>query len=362
MINQPTNKMLPPRQAVVKSFARYLRAIKGGIPSEIEAQGGRYETFEKSNNEGSGAAGGWLVPQEYTTRFFKPLAERGIIYPRAEIVPMGTAVANGPMLDATTVQAAGTAPFFGGILAKWGWESNTLSNSESEPQFRQLTLNAWDLMLYAVASNQLLQDMPPDADAKLMSTFGRAAGWYAEWAFFNGFGAGAGMPLGILNAPCAYDVARAGAGAISVADIGNMSARLLPMSWENAVWACSPTALAKVCQVTGYVINQAREDERDLHVGYLLSRPLFVTDKLPALGTRGDLVLLDPSLYVVGDRMQAVVDVSDQAVVSGSSMFQRNQSMFRVWVRLDGKPMLNGRVTLPDAAGTVVSSVVVLAA
>lgn len=352
---------------VRRSFSGFLRAIKSGKPAEIEKQGGRYLAFEKSgNDELSGGAGGYLVPTEYTARFLKPLSERGFIYRRAHIVPMTTLTAKGPMLDATTAQTAGTPPWFGGVTGLWGSQAQTFTLSQSNPQFRELTLTAWDFLLYSIASNQLLADMGPEADERLMENFGQAAAWGAEYAFLNGAGAGTSMPLGMLNAPCCIDVARAGAGAIAVADVANMSGRLLPSGWMNAIWACNPSALAKIVQITSYQPNQHRSgsDMVSEHVGYLEQRPLFVTDKLPKLGTRGDLVLFDPSLYVIGDRMQVVIDISDQTWAGSVNLFQANMSMFRVWLRLDGKPMLNSTVKLTGNPGddtTTVSSVIALA-
>lgn len=348
-----------------KSFGGFLRAVRSGNPAEIEKQGGRYLAFEKANDELSGGAGGWLVPTEYTARFLKPLSERSFIYRRAHVIPMTTLTAKGPMLDATTAQAAGTPPWFGGVKGLWGSQAQTFTLSESNPQFRELTLTAWDFLLYSIASNQLLADMGPEADERLMENFGQAAAWGAEYAFLNGAGAGTSMPLGMLNAPCCINVARAGAGAISVADVAKMSGRLLPSGWMNAVWACNPSALEKVVQITSYQPNQHRSgsDLASEHVGYLEQRPLFVTDKLPKLGTRGDLMLFDPSLYVIGDRMQVVIDVSGETFAGAVNLFQANMSMFRVWLRLDGKPMLNDVVKLTGNPGddtTTVSSVVAL--
>lgn len=344
-----------------KSFAGFLRAVQKGDLHAIEKQGS-CRVISKGNDELSGGGGGYLVPREYTTRFLVPLAERSLVYPRATIIPMGTLEMVGPMLDATTVQSANIAPFFGGIVAKWGSQANTYVLSESEPQFREQTLHAWDLLLYAVASNQLLQDTSPEGDEKLLENFGKAAAWYADHAFFNGLGAGTSMPLGMLNAPCAIDVARAGANGITIADVAKMTAKMIPIGWENAVWACSPAALEKVTQITGFQANMDHNGPAGC-AGYLMSRPLFVSSKLPTLGVRGDLVFFDPSLYLVGDRMQVTIDVSEHAPISGGSMFAQNRSMFKVWLRMDGKPILNNFVTITDSASNAmtVSSVVVLA-
>jgi hypothetical protein len=79
---------------------------------------------------------------------------------------------------------------------------------------------------------------------------------------------------------------------------------------------------------------------------------------LPALCTRGDLLLIDPGYYVIGDRGpnpggDLEVSVSDVA------SFLKNQLTIRVVQRVDGQPWLNGPITLADAA-TQVSPFVVL--
>lgn len=342
---------------IERSFGNLLRAIHSGTIDDIAHQGGRSVVVSKSaNDELSGSQGGYIVPTEYTDKLLFGLAEKSIIYPRALVIGMGSSETRGPMLDATTLQAAGTTPFFGGLNFSWGVDgTNTLTNSQTEPAFRELTLRAWDLIGYGVMSNQVLADMTPASESRLINTFAAAAAWYADYAFLRGVGAGGSMPLGMLNAPCAYDVSRAGAGTISQADTANMTARMLPMSWGTAIWICSPTALAKVEQITGWNANFSKNDDGLDCAGYLQDRPLFVSEKLPAVGTRGDLIFVDPTLYVIGDRMQVVVDISGQV----PGYFQSNRSVYKVWLRMDGKPMLNGQVRLADGA-TLASSVVVL--
>ena len=81
--------------------------------------------------------------------------------------------------------------------------------------------------------------------------------------------------------------------------------------------------------------------------GFLFGRPVFVSEKVPAYGTKGDLSLLDPSLYVIGDRMQLEVAASEHV------NFLKNQMTWRVVERVDGQPWLEKAVTLADGASTV---------
>lgn len=342
-----------------KTFRGFCKAIQS---KDYEA----LHTVYKALNEIGGAAGGYIVPLDWSWDLLRPLSEQSIIYPRATVVEMTSAETLCPYIDATTVQAANTAPFFGGISMGWGPQKATLATNEAaEPTWRQMSMRAWDLFGYALISNQMLADMGPLGEAKLVDLFGKAAAWYAEWAWFNGAGAAFSLPLGILNAPCAIAYSRAGGGHIAQSDVVGMAARLMPQCWMNAIWCVSVSAIGDLAKVTGFTLNEWPYGDAKGIIGFLLGHPVYVTDKLPKLGTAGDLVLFDPSMYAIGDRQQVVVDISEHAPYSTSSAFQRNQSMFRVWYRGDGKPMLDGVVSLPDGSGagntgcTTVSCIVV---
>jgi HK97 family phage major capsid protein len=351
-----------------KSFPGFLKAVRDRDHRTLERvygtgyDGSARQVTKAPMNLASGAAGGYLVPQEYTAKLLQVISEESFIFPRADVVPFDVDTVNVPRVDVETVPAAaGTSPFFGGGPYTRGSEQ---APAETEPKFRSLTLKAWDLIGYAVVSNQFLADTGPTGEEYLINLLGKAAAWQAEYAFLQGKGAGDTMPLGILNSPATLAIAaRATAGHIKLADVVTMTASLMPGSWDRAVWATHPTCLADIQQLgpagggVSYVINvdTSAGPSKPRPVGMLSARPLFVTEKLPALGTRGDLVLFDPYRYVIGLRQQVLVDVSTQA----GSLFATNQTAFRVWLRLDGKPQLSSTVTLQDTS-TVVSPFVLI--
>lgn len=369
---------LTPRR---KSFVDFLNQVRGADPRNprgdsytcrtvLEKHYGAGQVEKAAMSETSGMVGGYLVPTDYTDKLLFTIAEESFIYPRATVIPMYSAELQAPRIDAETAPAVtGISSLLGSIQFKWGMEQ---APAETEPTFRQATFHAWDLLGYCTVSNQWLQDAGaiqptsesprPEADPLLKAEdylirlFGRAAAWYAEYAFLQGMGAGQRMPLGILKAPGSFLVNRAGANAIAIADIVGMTSALLPYSWSRAIWATSPTALAQIQQLTQYFINV---DLGDMHkmrpkpCGLLSTMPLFITDKLPALGGKGDLVLFDPSLYIIAQRMQVVVDVSPD------DKFATNQTVYRIWLRLDGMPINSSTITLQDTT-TKVSPFVVL--
>lgn len=377
-----------------KSFAGFLSLIRGAyggqdsylcqkaleheyrtgyVTIEKGAEGSVWRPIQKAAMSVlSGGTGGYLLPMDFSDALLEVISEHCFIYPRANVIPMFSAELQAPRFDVETAPTAnGVSPLFGGVQFRWGVERNP---TQTEPTFRMNNYYAWDLMGDAVVSNQWLQDAGaiqsteqsprPEASQQLKAEhylirmFGQAAAWSAEWAFLRGAGTALQMPLGVVNSPARYLVARAGAGAIAIADVANMAARLLPRSWNTSVWACHPLAIAQLLQISSYQISHNPElphDGRARPAGYLANLPLFVTDKLPPLGQRGDLVLFDPALYTVAQRMEVVVDVSPDV------LFQTNQTVYRIWMRIDGKPALSGTVTLPDTS-TVVSPYVVLEA
>jgi HK97 family phage major capsid protein len=265
-----------------------------------------------------------------------------------------------PYWNVDTIPASGVSPFFGTATAKWGFEPTP--SEVAEPKFNRCDLQAWDLMATAIISNQELADMGDEGESAFKKGLMKLLAWTAEFAFLRGGGVADKMPLGILNAPCTSTIARQTTATITIQDIANMTGTLLPYSWVNAIWACSPTALTKIQQLSSYYINLQIDNKADDKLmrraaGMLSTFPLFVTEKLPSVGGRGDLILFDPTMYVIGKTLDMTVDFS----ADDPTVWTKQQSMFRIAYRLDGKPIYNSIITLQDTT-TKVSPFVALGA
>lgn len=356
--------------------------VQGGVsdsygPENFEAEHG-FTTLSKAKHvgikglngevrktalaEASGVTGGYIVPPQFMNELLTIAAEDSFIEPRAKVVPMNTRTVTWPMLDITTVQASGTTPYFGGILAQWQPEAATIN--ESEPTFRQSEWTAWDLVLYTVASNQLLQDNGVNLDALLTQLFAQAVTWYKEYAFLQGKGAGSSMPLGIINAPATYVQNRGTPNAFKLADAAAMLSHLQIRSWEDACWIMHQSVIPQLIQMVDnsssnrlvwmnpVMPGQEGPAASKLPQAFLNGLPIYFTEKVPSLGNKGDVMLVDWSRYVIGNRLDLQIDVSDQF------LFRTNQLAWRVVARCDGRPWLNNSIT--DAEGWVISPFVVL--
>jgi len=258
-----------------------------------------------------------------------------------------------PYLDITTVQSAGVSPFFGGVQAYWTAEAQT--RTETEPQFKMMELKANELSGYSVSSNILLQDAAFGLEKFLMVLFGQAVAWFEEYAFLRGNGVG--KPMGVQNANAALKVNRNTASHFYFPDVAGMLASLLPSSYGKAVWYISPTVVSDLLQLKDganrAIFISIDQGVTKPPVWKLLNMPVVITEKVPALGTTGDVSLIDASLYVIGDRMQLEIAASEHV------NFLKNQMTWRFVQRVDGQPWMDKAVTLQDAS-TQVSPFVIL--
>src|SRR5947209_4994988 len=155
----------------------------------------------------------------------------------------------------------------------------------------------------------------------------------------------------MLTCSALIAVTRASAGKISYADVASILSRLLPSSLQRAIWVVHPYGLSDLIQLrdsSGRVVwVNALGGATEKVPGYLFGRPVFVSEKVPAYGTAGDLSLLDPGLYVIGDRMSLEVAASEHV------NFLKNQMTWRIVERVDGRPWIEKAITLADASSTV---------
>lgn len=297
--------------------------------------------------EASGSTGGYIVPPDFYQQLLAIASEKALIRPRAFVQPMASATLQFPYLDITTVQSAGVSPFFGGVQMYWTEEAQT--RQETEPAFKMMELKAHELSGYSVSSNVLIQDAAFGLEKFLMQLFGMAIGWFEDYGFIQG--SGAGKPLGMLNSGATISYNRAQAGQVGYADVANMWSKLLPISWQSAIWMFSPSVVPQLLQLkdgAGRAVFITIDQGATVKPNWsLLGRPAYPTEKLPALGTKGDLMLVDPSFYVIGDRMQVEIAASEHV------NFLRNQMTWRVVERVDGQPWLEKPITLQDAATQV---------
>lgn len=308
-----------------------------------------YKTYQPDRqktalHESQGAVrGGYLVPQEMQYTLMDDVWELAVIRPRAMVQPMTTLTLDLPLVDMTTAPtSSGIAPWFGSVNMIWTEESTTFT--ESEPKWRLVQLRASLLGGYAIASNTLLLDGGNGLEAYLRHLFAGSIAWYEDYAFLRGNGVG--KPLGLLNAGATIAVNRTASNTFILNDASNLYNNLMTRSNSAGIWITNQNVTIVMLQDqlgnSSWISNMAGPVQ-------LFGMPVYVTEKLPNSGSFGDVLLVDPGMYIIGDRQQIEVDVSQEV----GTQFLNNQSAWRISERVDGQPWVNAPITLQNTTTTV---------
>ena len=315
-----------------------------------------------STGEGDDAAGGFTVPPQYIMNALEPDFEVGsgeVLLNLCDRILMKTQEVNCPgFADASH---ATMAPY--GITWSQIVESGSFGNVQA-PAFKNVKLVAKKSGALFAVSNEFLTDVDGDMQNRIQAIFSASLRWYIENRLWNG--SGAGEPLGVLNGPGTLSIPKEigqPTATIQMENIVNMWARLRPGSHSRAVWAANPTTFPQLATMavgtgTGGALTGLMTVNNGNGAGapatVIFGRPLYLTEHLPALGAAGDIVLIDPKLYMLGDRQQVTVDTSSHV------NFTTNETMFRAMARWDAQPALSSVLT-PRNGATVAGAVMLVA-
>jgi HK97 family phage major capsid protein len=303
----------------------------------------RSKLLELQNSYGSEvpADGGFLIPEILRSEILQVALEDAIVRPRAQVIPMDSLRVPIPMIDVTS----NVSSVFGGVVCYWTEEAAQLV--ESQASFGRVVLDAKKLTGYAEVPNELLADAP--AFGSFFDTiFPRAIAWFEDIAFMTG--TGVGEPLGFVNCPASVQVAAQSGQATKTIvweNVVGMYSRMLPTALGRAVWICSIDTFPELATMalsvgTGggpvWMGNYTNPGTNTPPVS-ILGRPVFFTEKTPALGTTGDISFVDFGYYLIGDRQMM------QSMSSEHYKFQNDKTAFRVIERLDGRPWIQSPIT-----------------
>ena len=297
--------------------------------------------------------GGFLVPEEFRSDLLMLALESALIRPRATVIPMGSQTLALPAIDDTSHAST----VFGGITTSWVDEST--APPESSAKFAQVKLDAKKLMGYCTVPSELPADAPAFG-AFISQALPKALAFEEDFRFMSG--SGVGEPLGFINCAAHLESAAVtgqGANTIIVDNLAAMFARMLPSSLMNAIWLADIGTFPQLAlmAVQGALTNSTPVWMNNGVIGAppatIYGRPVYFTEKCPALGTTGDISFVDPSFYLIGDR-QAIT-----ASASPHFAFSTDKIAYKIIERVDGRPWLQSPLT-PKNGGNTLSAFVQL--
>lgn len=309
--------------------------------------------------EGVGQDGGFYVPVQFYAGLMDGSLQQEAIRPGATVIPMTSSQVTIPMFDLSN-RSTGIATMEGKLTAEGA------TGTTQKAKVREIQMVAKKISVLVPTTIELLQDAPQLFGGLLQTAMQEALAQTLDSWFISG--TGAGVPLGILSAPCTVSQAKDAsqvAATITPTNIANMVSRLAPGSWSKAQWIVSPSALAALFTLATVTKNVAGNENVSGHAPEFFSvlpdgkfslcgRPLIVSDRCAALGTVGDVMLCDLSQYMVGIRQNA------ELAVDSSIGFKESEVWFRLNCRIDGQPVQASAIT-PRVGSATLSPFVTLA-
>jgi HK97 family phage major capsid protein len=313
------------RKSVAEEIHMYVTETKTATLRDFMSAVARKDVEAiKALGTGSGPSGGYLVPETLLPDLLTAVSEQSIVLPRAFVTDAPGTVRQ-PVVDLSK-GASGVFAWYGGIKFTWVGENSAIA--ETEPSFKQYTLRALTMAGIVRVSNRMLASTTFDAQLRRM--LAESASDYLDHYFIRG--SGAGEPLGGLNAQALVSVARDTANQFKPIDAAKMLERLMPGSLGRAVWLIHPTVLPQLVQFSVGNTPVWQPNWQEGIAGTLMGIPVILTEKVNALGTAGDVLLADFSMYAV----QLVRDI--EIAASADAYFEFDQTAYRLTVYADGTP------------------------
>jgi HK97 family phage major capsid protein len=324
-----------------KSLAELLSVdVSGRFDPRIQ------ELQQRAWNEGTGAQGGFTVPQGFYESIWNTAIEDSVMLNRCQAFPMTSAQL---IIPAFSNEARSTDGLYGGLVPAWIGEAQTAT--EVTGKVRYLTLTAHKLALYTSLSMEVASDSIALEQA-VASALSKSLNYYADYYLFQGNGVA--KPLGSLNDPALIKITRTGANTFVYTDVVNMYSRLAPSCVRNAVWCISPSVVPQLASmedtgnhliwtpnpVYGGAISGALPNS-------LLGLPVIVTEKLPSLGSEGDVLLADFSNYAYGTTGSMILEKSN------APGWSEGLISYRAIIRLDGMGLWQDPITPLNGGNTL---------
>jgi HK97 family phage major capsid protein len=330
----------------IRSFGDFLAEVRFNPNNSALTRRDLAKGEKRDLSMGNGPSAGYLVPETFDTTIRQVTPQTAIFRPRSMVIPGGSSP--DAAYNMLALDQSGSKGVYSGVAVKWIGEAGTRQDG-GDPTLRNIKLEPKEVSAYVDITDKLLANSA--AAGALVQQLLRAAIIGAEEdAFYTG--SGVGKPLGIKGHASALTVTRNTATSVKWADIKSMFGKF--MFGGSPVWIMNQGCLPQIMSLEDTNGNALWMPNAALGVGGMLcGLPVLINDLNPALGTEGDLALVDLSYYYIkdGSPLAIFIDPYSQKV-NGTSR------IYAFW-NVDGQPMLTSPITQRNGT-TQVSPFVVL--
>jgi len=285
-------------------------------------------------SEGVDSDGGLLVPPEFSQRILDKVFNPVDLIGRTDSLTIRGNSIRIPMENESS-RADGSR--HGGTRGYWVEEAR--SKTASKPTFTYANLRPKKMAVLIYATDELIEDSSIALATYLTKKAGDEISFVTNAALMAG--TGAGMPLGILNAPCLVSVAKEvgqAADTLVSENIMKMWSRMFGPCRQNAIWLinqeCEPQLMTMTINVGtgGIPVYMPANGLSERPYALLMGRPVLPCEWSEALGDQGDIALCDWSQYL------SVTKGAIKTAMSIHLRFDYDETVFRFVFRVDGQP------------------------
>lgn len=286
-------------------------------------------------SEGVDSDGGFAVPEEFRNTLLQKTMDYSVLAGRCTEVPMSSESVRIPYLHESS-RADGSRQ--GGVRGYWVAEAGT--PTKGKPQLGQVRLTLNKVMALVYATDELLEDNTIALESLINQMAANELAFQLDDKIMNG--TGAGVPLGVVNAPCLVSVTKEdnqAAATIVYENVLKMWSRMPARNRANAVWVinqdCEPqlATMALVVGTGGIPVYMPASGAAGSPYATLFGRPVIPTEFQQTCGTKGDIMLVDMSAYLLGRKSSGI-----KAATSIHLQFLYEETAFRFSMRVDGQP------------------------
>ena len=304
--------------------------------------------------EQTGADGGYRVQKDHAQDLMRPLFQTGVLAAKARHIPIGPN-SNGWKTNVLDETSRADSSRGAGVLAYWEPEATTAT--ATRPKFKPMEMTLAKLLAFFYATDEELQD-DVQLGAVAGDLFRAEMGFKVDDAIVRG--TGAGIPLGWLNAAATVSVSKETgqtAATIVAENIEKMYARMPASSLGNAEWFINVEIWPQLFQLAhavgtgGVPVFVPAGGLSGSPFGTLLGRPITPIEHAAALGTVGDINLVDMSQYVLIEKG------GPQEATSIHVEFLTDQQVFRWVLRTNGQPYQSAPLTPYKGSATAMNEV-----
>ena len=293
----------------------------------------------------SGADGGWFAPEQWSNQFLSIPDDQQYLRSMCRNLPPGSPP--NAEIKIRSLDQTGSLGVYGGVTVYSAVEAAAVS-ALTTPKIKVVSLKPEKVGAYY----QLTEELRANADAMAGLVGPLLQGGIAAYNDDKiQTGTGAGEMLGFAGCDAEISVTRGTANEVNYIDLVNMLANVITRG--NYVWLCQRVdmlpQLMTMTDGAGQLIwtSNARDGAP---APRLAGIPIFFNEISPALGSAGDLRLVDLSYYLVKPGMGVSI-TSDNTMYA--SNFLAGIETIRVIYYIDGKPWLTDALTLRDGTNTV---------